>query len=51
MLIADYIPLWHSIPEILLSAYPEFKDHKIKKYTLEDNPVQYSIKLLREFIQ
>jgi hypothetical protein len=51
MLIADYIPLWHSIPEILLSAYPEFKDPKIKKYSLGDNPVQYCIKLLLPFIQ
>ena len=51
MLIADYIPLWHSIPEILLSAYPEFKDTKIKKYTLEQNSVKYCIDLLKPFIQ
>lgn len=51
MLIADYIPLWHSITEILLSAYPEFKDKKIKKYIIEKNPVEYSINLLKQFIQ
>ena len=51
MLIADYIPLWHSIPEILLSAYPEFKDPKIKKYTLGQNSIEYCIKLLKPFIQ
>ena len=50
-LIADYIPLWHTIPEILLSAYPEFKDKKIAKYTLDKNPVLYSINLLKPFIQ
>ena len=49
-LIADYIPLWHTIPEILLSAYPEFKDKKIPKYTLDKDPVLYSIKLLTPFI-
>jgi len=51
MLIADYIPLWHTISEILLIAYPEFKDKKIVKYTLEKNTVIYSINLLKPFIQ
>jgi hypothetical protein len=51
MLIADYIPLWHTIPEILLSAYSEFKDKKIKKYNLNCNSVVYSINLLKQFIQ
>jgi hypothetical protein len=51
MLIADFIPLWHSIPEILLSAYPEFKDNKIPKYNLNLNPTVYSIQLLKKFIQ
>lgn len=50
-LIADYIPLWHTIPEILLSAYSEFKDNKIKKYTLGKNSIVYSINLLKKFIQ
>ena len=49
-LIADYIPLWHTIPEILLSAYPEFKDKKIPKYTLDKDSVLYSIKLIKPFI-
>jgi hypothetical protein len=51
ILIADYIPLWHSIPEILLSAYPEMKETKIKKYTLEQNSVKYCVDLLKPFIQ
>jgi hypothetical protein len=51
LLIADYIPLWHTIPEILLSAYPEFKDTSIKKYSLDQNAVLYSIHLLTPFIQ
>lgn len=49
-LIADYIPLWHTIPEILLSAYPEFKDDKIPIYNLDKDPVLYSIKLIKPFI-
>jgi hypothetical protein len=51
LLISDYIPLWHTIPEILLSAYPEFNDKKIPKYTLDKDSVLYSIKLLNSFIQ
>ena len=51
LVIADYVPLWHTIPEIILSAYAEFKDSKIQKYTLDKNPVIYSINLLKEFIQ
>ena len=51
MLIADYIPLWHSMPEILLSAYHEFDDKKIQKYTLNENAVLYSVNLLKKFIQ
>jgi hypothetical protein len=50
LLIADYIPLWHTIPEILLLAYPEFKDPSIKKYSLDKNAVVYSIHLLKQFI-
>ena len=50
-LISDYIPLWHTIPEILLTACSEFKDKKIATYTLDQNPVIYSIKLLKEIIQ
>lgn len=50
MLISDYIPLWHSIVEIIFSAYPEFKDKKIPKYYLEHNATQYAIKLLKNYI-
>ena len=49
-LIADCIPLWHTISEILLTAYPEFQDSSIPKYTLDKDPVLYSIKLLKPFI-
>jgi hypothetical protein len=44
-LVADYIPLWHTIPEILLSAISEFKDKQLPKYNLNMNPVLYCIKL------
>lgn len=50
LLIADYVPLWHTIPEILLSAYPEWKDPTIQKYTLDMNSVIYSTNLLNPFI-
>ena len=50
MLISDYIPLWHSIVEIIFSAYPEFNDKKIPKYSLEHNATQYAIKLLKKYI-
>jgi len=50
MLISDYIPLWHSIVEIIFSAYPEFNDKKIPKYNLEQNSTQYAIKLLKNYI-
>ena len=50
MLISDYIPLWHSIVEIIFSAYPEFNDKKIPKYNLEHDATQYSIKLLKNYI-
>ena len=50
LLIADYVPLWHTIPEILLMAYPEWKDNKIKPYTLDQDPVLYSIRLLKPFV-
>ena len=50
LLIADYVPLWHTIPEILMSAYPEFNDTNIKPYTLNENSVLYSIQLLKQFV-
>lgn len=49
LVIADYVPLWHTIPEILLSAYPEWKDPTIQKYTLNMNSVIYSTNLLKPF--
>lgn len=51
LIIADYVPLWHTIPEIILGAYPEFKDDKIPRYTLETDAIIYSINLLKKFIQ
>jgi len=51
MIIADYIPLWHALSEILLLAYPEIKDKNIPEFTLNTNSVVYSINLLKKFIQ
>ena len=50
LLIADLVPLWHTVPEILMSAYPEWNDNKIKPYTLDQDPVVYSIQLLKPFV-
>jgi hypothetical protein len=51
MIIADYIPLWHALSEILLLAYPEIQDKNIPEFTLNKNSVVYSIDLLKKFIQ
>jgi len=45
--IADYIPLWHTLPEILIIAYPEIKCKSVPVYTLSEDPVTYSTKLLK----
>jgi hypothetical protein len=49
-LIADYIPLWHTLPEILLSAIPEFQTNKIPSYRLDKNPLSYCLRILKPFL-
>lgn len=46
VLIADYIPLWHTINEILLSAYAEIKDAQIPVYNMNKDPLKYVKSLL-----
>jgi hypothetical protein len=48
VLIADFVPLWHTIPEILLNANIELKD--ISSYHLQDNSIQYVSHLLHPYI-
>jgi hypothetical protein len=50
LIIADYIPLWHTINEILLTSYPEMKNKNIKKYTLKKNALNYSYNLLKPYL-
>ena len=41
ILISDIIPLWHTLPEILIVAYPEFKSKDVPVYSLDKDPVKY----------
>jgi hypothetical protein len=50
VIIADYIPLWHTLAEILLSANVELHSYGISNYELEDNPIDYVDKLIREYL-
>jgi hypothetical protein len=47
LVIADYIPLWHTLPEILIVAYPEIEGKNIPVYRLSKDPVKYSKDLLK----
>ena len=50
LIIADYIPYWHTTNEILLTSYPEIKNKNIKKYTLKKNAINYSYELLQPYL-
>ncbi len=50
LIIADYIPLWHTLPEILLSANIELKPYNTPNYHLEKDPVDYVVKLIKPYI-
>jgi hypothetical protein len=50
LIIADYIPYWHTTNEILLTSYPEMKNKNIKKYTLKKNALDYSYNLLKPYL-
>jgi len=47
VLIADYIPLWHTLPEILIIAYPEIKSKGVPVYNLSKDPIKYSRDVLK----
>ena len=46
VIIADYIPLWHTLPEILLSANIELKAN----YTLDKEPIDYVEKIIKPYL-
>jgi hypothetical protein len=52
LLIGDFVPLWHTIPEILLNANVELtKNEKtISSYHLQENAINYVSKLLKPYI-
>jgi len=50
VIIADYIPLWHTLPEILLSANIELHPYGILNYNLEKNPVEFVYELIRSYV-
>lgn len=50
LIIADFIPYWHTTNEILLTSYPEMKNKNIKKYTLKKNALDYSYNLLKPYL-
>lgn len=39
--VLDYVPLWHSLEEILLTITIEYQQYGIPKYTLDQEPLVY----------
>jgi hypothetical protein len=50
VIIADYIPLWHTLTEILLSANIELTKY-VSSYELSNDPVDYVNKIIKEYIE
>jgi len=51
VIIADYIPLWHTLPEILLSANIELHPSNIPNYYLDMDPVDYVNDIIKPYIE
>ena len=49
LIIADYIPLWHTLPEILLSANIELTSNNIPSYTLDKQPVNFVYNIIKPY--
>jgi len=39
--VLDYVPIWHSLEEILMTFSVEFETRGYKKYTIDENAVDY----------
>lgn len=39
--VMDYVPLWHSLEEILITYSVEFKKYGFPEYTMDKDPVEY----------
>jgi hypothetical protein len=50
VIIADYIPLWHTLSEILLSSNVELMKY-VSRYDITDNSVDYVYKIIKEYIE
>jgi hypothetical protein len=50
VIIADYIPLWHNLSEILLSSDIELNKY-VSGYQLTDDPIDYVYKIIKEYIE
>jgi len=50
LIIADYIPLWHTLPEILLSSNVEMTSQTVPSYTINKEPVDYVYKMIKPYI-
>jgi hypothetical protein len=50
LIIADYIPLWHTLPEILLSTNIEMESMTIPTYTINKEPVHYVYNIIKNYI-
>jgi len=49
LIIADYIPLWHTLPEILLSSNVELTSPNIPSYTLDKEPVNFVYNIIKPY--
>lgn len=50
LIIADYIPLWHTLTEILLSSTIEMSSKTIPKYSLDKEPVDFVYKIIKPYV-
>jgi len=50
VIIADYIPLWHTLSEILLSSNVELEKY-VSSYNLTDDSVDYVYKIIKDYIK
>lgn len=39
--VMDYVPLWHSLEEILITYSVEFKKYGFPEYTIDEDPIKY----------
>jgi hypothetical protein len=50
LIIADYIPLWHTLPEILLSTNIEMESETTPSYTINKESVHYVYSIIKNYI-